>query len=468
VKLVDLDNPVRASWLTDQSSRLDPGPYVSDTYAARMFLRNIPTEPLAELTERIFRPGIFKRQWTTSREHGIPFLSSADIFEADLSSLPMITKTSFDRDPKLPLQPGWTLITCSGMTAGRVTYARHEMNGYACSQDVLRVVANERIPAGYLYTFLASHYGTAMIKGGIYGTSVKHIEPPHLTDIPVPRFSTETEQAIHSLIWEAMDLRSKFQSTIVQATEDLFKSANLDVLIDYVWNDNERDLGFQIEKADASSLRPLNFSPRAREIIDLLKSIPHRQLGDICDGGMLDRGNRFIRRYSDSKAGHLLVGQRQGLWMRPEGKYVLLKSDEAETVKATDETVLISTIGSAGEGTSFCRSCFATGSWVRKFVYSEAFLRVVTGNSDFPGAYLFAFLRSEAAFRLLRTITYGSMQQYIHEEFRRFIPVPECTPEDRERIAETVRQAYRWRDEADVLEDRAFEMFDEAVREAAR
>ena len=61
----------------------------------------------------------------------------------------------------------------------------------------------------------------------------------------------------------------------------------------------------------------------------------------------------------------------------------------------------------------------------------------------------------------------GSKQQDIHEVLRQQIPVPECTPADRERIAETVRQAYRWRDEADQLEDRAQELLDAAVRDAA-
>ena len=50
---------------------------------------------------------------------------------------------------------------------------------------------------------------------------------------------------------------------------------------------------------------------------------------------------------------------------------------------------------------------------------------------------------------------------------RREVPVPECTPADRERIAETVRQAYRWRDEADQMEDRAQELLEAAVRDAA-
>ena len=107
-----------------------------------------------------------------------------------------------------------------------------------------------------------------------------------------------------------------------------------------------------------------------------------------------------------------------------------------------------------------------TGSWL-DYVYTQHFLRVVSGDDSFPGAYLFAFLRSEAAFRILRSMSVGGKQQDIHEVLRRQIPVPECTPADRERIAETVRAAYRARDEADELEDRAQELLDAAVRDAA-
>jgi hypothetical protein len=129
--------------------------------------------------------------------------------------------------------------------------------------------------------------------------------------------------------------------------------------------------------------------------------------------------------------------------------------------------VLVASQGTLGESEVFCRSIFVTGRWQREFVFSEHFLRIVSADPALPGAYLFAFLRSEAAFRIFRSMSTGSKQQDIHEELRRQIPVPECTPVDRKRIAETVRQAYRWRDEADELEDRAQELLDVAVRDAA-
>ncbi|GGK89288.1 hypothetical protein Sme01_49560 [Sphaerisporangium melleum] len=468
MKLTDLDNPVRASWLADQSFRLDPGPYISDSYAARMFLKRVPrTEPLGEVTEGIFNAGRFKRHYTTDPGHGVPFLSSADIFQADLSSLAMITKKSFQAMPNLALKPGWTLITCSGMTAGRVTYARLDMDGYACSQDVLRVVPDvEKIPAGYLYTFLASPFGVSMIKGGIYGTSVKHIEPSHIVDLPVPRIDSQIEQQIDVLIQEAMLLRSRFQAGITDATNDLLKSAGLSELIDFNWHNEPRDLDFSVSGLTSTSLRALNYSPRAQRLIDALRSVPHRTLGEVCGGGYLGSGTRFKRIDSDSRYGVKLVGQRQGFWLRPEGRWIN-PNHSPLGIFAADESVLIAAQGTLGDSEVFCRAIYVTGEWLKN-AYTQHFLRVVSGAVDFPGAYLFAFLRSEAAFRVMRSMSVGGKQQDLHVGLRAQIPVPECTLADRERIAGTVRQAYRWRDEADLKEDRALALLDEAIREAAR
>jgi type I restriction enzyme S subunit len=467
VRLAALDNPVRASWLAEQGSRLDPGPYISEAYAARAYLRRLRhTEPLEQVTERIFHPGRFRRQWTTDPDHGVPFLGSADIFEADLSYLPMISKESFVKNKKLPLGPGWTLITCSGMTAGRVTYARLSMQGYACSQDVMRVVPDRaNIPAGYLYTFLASRFGIPVIKGGIYGTSVRHIEPQHIADLPVPRFGSAVEERIDALIGDAMALRQRYEDGVSAATRDLFESAGVPDLLDLRWHSQPRDLDFSVTGPTAVSLRALNFAPRAHRILDRLASIPHRTLGQICDGAYLGSGARFRRVDSDPEHGVKLIGQRQSFWMRPEGRWIDPRQAPSD-IFADHETVLIAAQGTLGEYEVFCRSILAIGSWLEN-AYAQHFLRVVSGDVLFPGAYLFAFLRSEAVFRTLRSMSTGSKQQDIHPAFRAALPVPVCTPMDRERIAETVRQAYRDRDEADRKEDQASALLDEAVREAA-
>jgi type I restriction enzyme S subunit len=57
----------------------------------------------------------------------------------------------------------------------------------------------------------------------------------------------------------------------------------------------------------------------------------------------------------------------------------------------------------------------------------------------------------------------GGKQQDLHEELRKGVPVPVLTQPDRDRIAATVRAAYKKRDEADHKEDLALARLEEAV-----
>ncbi|REE95762.1 methylation-associated defense system restriction endonuclease subunit S MAD5 [Thermomonospora umbrina] len=465
MKLAEPDNPVRYSWLADQGFRLSPGPYVSESYAARKLVERLPhTDALEKVTERIFHPGRVTRSWTTDPDHGVTFLSSADIFQSDLSSLAMITRKSYEENARLPLKAGWTLVTRSGMTAGRVTYARLDMEGLACSEHVLRVVPDrDKIPAGYLYTFLASALGVTMIKGTVYGTSVKHIESSHLSDLPIPRINDEIERQIDSLFQQAMTLRVQFQNGITEATQDFFESAGLPELSDLRWHDLSRDTDFSVSRVTPKTLRSLNFGPRAQRIIETLRSTPHRSLGDICQDGYLRTGARFKRVDASPANGVRLIGQRQAFWMRPEGRWINPRQAPADVMQK-DETILIAAHGTLGDTEVYSRSVFVTRNWLAH-AYSQDFVRMVSGDPEFPGAYLFAFFRSEAAFRLLRSMSVGGKQQEYHPSLLRELPVPECTPADRDRIAETVRQAYRWRDEADALEDKAQALLSEAIRD---
>lgn len=468
MKLVNADNPVRSSWLAEQGFRLDPSPFLSGAYEAKKLLERLPrTQPLSQVTQPdgIFHPGRFSRRWVTDPEHGIPFFSSTDILEADFSYLPLIAKSAAKENPRLRIQPGWTLITRSG-TVGRIAYARPDVRDFACSEHVLRVVPEKaKIPSGYLFAYLGSRYGLPIITSAAYGAIIQHIEPHHIAGLPVPRFDADIENQIHQLIEQAAELRASFQAGVREATRDLFTSAGLPELIGYSWHKQSRDLGFHVCGVNPTTLRALNFSPRARWITSKLKTSSTASLGEVCEGGMLDSGVRFKRVDSDPDHGVRLIGQRQGFWLRPEGRWIS-PHQAPSGIFAQDETVMIAAQGTLGENEVFGRCLLVAGQW-RENAYSQHFLRALSGREDVPGAYLFAFLRSEPAFRLIRALSVGGKQQDIHQALRREIPVPLCMPEDRERIAETVRQAYRDRDEADRREDQALTLLDQAVREAA-
>lgn len=206
---------VPSSWLERDGRRLDCNPYMSGALEARVLLESMQArkDKLQTLTRDglsgIFHAGRIKRVWVDSPDHGRPFLSSTDILQADLSNLPFISKKAVAENPRLPLHAGWTLITRSG-TVGRMAYARPDMEDYACSEHVLRVVPDaEKIPPGYLYAFLSSKFGVPLVVGGTYGAIIQHIEPEHIADLPVPRLGKKVETTAHELIDEAAKLRDE-------------------------------------------------------------------------------------------------------------------------------------------------------------------------------------------------------------------------------------------------------------------
>ncbi|WHM30794.1 restriction endonuclease subunit S [Streptomyces sp. BPPL-273] len=467
MKTASIDHPVRLSWLREQGLRLDAAPYLSGAFAAKQLLKGLPeTVPLRLLTEGgdgIFHAGRTVRRWVTAPEHGVRFFSSTDIMGADFSNLPMISKESVALNPRLPIHSGWTLITRSG-NVGRIAYARPDIDGYACSEDVMRVAPNPAcVKPGYLNTFLRSRFGVPIITSQAYGAIIQHIEPHHIADLPVPRFGEEVENRIHELVEEAAQLRSEFQGGLQEATRDLFTTAGLEKLLDVRWHEQQRDLGFTQRKLTSTTLRALNYQPRARRIIDELHKVDHVPLGDICTGGQLSRGLRFTRveGAEGSLYSYKLVGQRQAFWLRPEGRWIS-KAQTSPEVLARDETILVASQGTLGENEVFGRPIFATGSWL-SYAFSEHFLRIRPGDAAFTGAYLFAFLRSDSMFRVLRSMSTGGKQQDIHTGLCAKIPVPLLTAAARVRITKTIRSAYRKRDEADAKEDQAMSLLEEAV-----
>ncbi|MFF9113041.1 restriction endonuclease subunit S [Streptomyces sp. NPDC014805] len=473
MKIASRDNPVRLSWLREQGLRLKPATYLSGAFEARKLLERLSVrkEPLADLTAGynggIFNGPKFSRVYVNDPRYGVPFLGSTDMMEADLTHLPLLSRKKVaEKLPYLRINPGMTLISCSG-TVGRMSYVRKDMAEIWSSQHVMKVQPNPgRVPSGYLHTFLRSRFGVPIVTSQAYGSIVQHIEPPHIAGLPVPRFDSALEQEIHELVEEAAALRAEFQSGVSGATEDLFRTAGLEELLDFGWH-GKRQLWFQPRRLTATSLRALNYEPRAQRILDALRSVDHVTLGEVCAGGQLGSGARFKR--IDAEPGHgavCLIGQRQGFWIRPEGRWISARL-APPGIFAKDETVMIPSQGTLGENEVFCRAIFVTGSWLQ-YAYTQHFLRVVSGTPEISGAYLFALLRSEAMFRVLRSMSTGGKQQDIHEGLRAQIPVPLLTAPDRERIAETIRTAYRKRDEADEKEDRALELLEEAVSEHSK
>lgn len=471
MKLTSFKIPVASDWLTSNGLRLDSSPYLGGAYEARALLDQLPANRLQRLhqvtqdgKEGIINIGRIARNWVNDPTYGVPFLSSTDILQADLSHPSLIAKHVVDANPMLLLQEGWTLITRSG-TIGRMAYTRSDMAGMACSEDVLRVIPESKIvPPGYLYAYLSSKFGIPLVVSGTYGGIIQHIEPSHVFDLKVPRLGDAVEAEADRLVREVAALRTAYQHKVQQATDLLFESVGLSDITAAEWHAQGPDLGFVHELGDWSSLRALNFNSRYQALVRKLEQVSHKPLGLICSGGVLRSGLRFKRIDCEPELGVRLVGQRELFWLEPEGRWISAEMAPNDIFVA-DETIMIAAQGTLGENEVFCRAEFITGSWLEN-VYSQHLLRVKPGPDQVSGAFLFAFLRSETAFRCLRSMSVGSKQQDLERGLLAELPVPLPDASVRREIEELIRDAYIGRHKASRLERMAILLIERAIEEA--
>jgi len=202
---------IRSSWMEGYGYRLDTKPYTGGALQMKIKLEKLSLrkDELGDLCRSITNIGRIKRDWVQDKEFGIPFLSGTDIQKADISNLSFISKRAVAANPNLIVKEKMTLITRSG-TIGKMAYCRTEMAGKACTEDVLRVEADEiKILPGYLYAFMSSKFGVPLVAAGTYGAIIQHLEPEHIENIGVPRLDPTQEKEIHDLVEEAARLRSE-------------------------------------------------------------------------------------------------------------------------------------------------------------------------------------------------------------------------------------------------------------------
>ena len=149
----------------------------------------------------------------------------------------------------------------------------------------------------------------------------------------------------------------------------------------------------------------------------------------------------------------------------PEGRWIA-KWSVGDDVLVESGTTLVAARGTLGESELYCRAEFISGS-ATEAAYSEDFLRVVGNEALMPPGCLFAFMRSETAFRMLRSISTGTKLQDHHSAFLHELPVPYPTGRVRNEIHDIVVDAYEKRHRSVQLEDAAVDLVEDAIRQGA-
>ena len=175
--------PVSEIFVRDR--RLDAEVYLSEGFTVRrdIFQSKLLVSPLGALA-KIWQPSRLKGV-RVGLEHGVPFLAGTQVFDIWPEPRKWIAPSRTPDLERRYVAPNWILVTCSG-TVGKaiITYSAHTK--FIISHDLLRVETHEPETRSYVYAFLRTRFGQAMMRASQYGNVIKHLEVAHLKEIPVP------------------------------------------------------------------------------------------------------------------------------------------------------------------------------------------------------------------------------------------------------------------------------------------
>ena len=314
---------IPSSWMNQEGRRLDCGPYMSGGIEVKAIVEKLRTTKvlLKDVTlgglDGIYHAGRESRLWVSSLEYGVPFMSSSDILLSDLNNLPLISKKQILRNPKFIIREGWILITRSG-SIGRMIYARKEMNGFACTEHVLRVIPDtERILPGYLYTYLNSKFGVPLVISGTYGSLIQSIEPHHLANIPVPRLGEKIENDIHKMLSEASEIRCNSNNTLRQAADCFNK-----LISDIDLTQSSPKISIISSSVIRKRFDAAFYDPVVTRIRNKIEEMPCKTIGEFCSRMFLP--GIFKRIHTDDiNYGAPYYSGASLFWLEPKPKSIL-------------------------------------------------------------------------------------------------------------------------------------------------
>lgn len=154
--------------------------------------------PLGEVCDRVLWLNRFKRVFG---EGGIPYVSADELFSINAIETKRILIDPEEPKDEFRVGAGWIVMARSGQVYGlngsaMLMTAHHEEQ--FISDDLIRIIPTiSKIRPGYLVTALTHPtLGRPLVIRAAYGTSIPHLDPADVREIPIVRFDLATETAI--------------------------------------------------------------------------------------------------------------------------------------------------------------------------------------------------------------------------------------------------------------------------------
>lgn len=156
------------------------------------------------VSEEIILPGRFARTYVEEGQ-GTLFFGGKELNQLEPSNKKYLSVSVHNNriEKELKLKENMILVTRSG-TIGRINIVPHHWENWVINEHVIRIKPISKDIAGYLYCWLNTEYGEALIKRYTYGSVVDEIDTNHVANIILPLLKNkEIQTKINNLVLEA-------------------------------------------------------------------------------------------------------------------------------------------------------------------------------------------------------------------------------------------------------------------------
>jgi type I restriction enzyme S subunit len=445
---------------------LDGGFYTAEVTAALRIVNDCgyTVQTVADLADEIFILDRFRRIYASDKKAGWAYLSASETLDFRPTSERYIAK---DHAPKLAkrhfAKAGWILVSSSG-TVGRMILATERLSHYFLTHDLIRIVAKDTSFSGYIYAFLSSNIGQALISKDQYGSAVKHLEPHHIAKIPVPLLPEKIQAETHKEIMRAFALRDEANYLLDEADRLLHENLDLpyfdESLVPYlpapkklneVRDNMPHPKAFSLKASTLQDRFDASFHvPIAKTAIEFLKKGKFKpvQLKEISENIFV--APRFKRIYVPKEYGVPFLQGSHLPQIRPYNlKYLSrLKQKGLERWLINEDWVLVTCSGTIGR-------IGLASSHQNNWAASQHILRIIPDYAKGHPGYIAAFLMTPYGQHQLKAKIYGGVIDEITEEDTGDIWIPNAPEKIQTQIGELVKSAFEKKAEASKIEEAA-------------
>ena len=439
--------------------RFDASFHLSEGLVVKRKIASSPYEMLKikDVTSDIFYGNRAKRVYVSKKDHGIPFLSSSDILQADLDNVKLASKKYTPCIEQMMLKKGWILISRSG-TIGNCAFANAKHAQKLASEDVIRLVPNNILRGGLVYAYLASKYGYSLLTQGTFGAVIQHIEPNFVASLPIPNFPDAFQNDVDNLIQESAKLREEAGDCLHEAET---------IMNNFIPLKFEKT-GFKTKSVSYSNIKDslqLRIDPPALinngvEVMDrLLSSMESKKIGDL--NVKVYRPGIFKRVYVENGFPYIKGGEV--FFTNPFRRCVYVsrtKTPFVDEMKLKEGQILIMCAGTVSVG----KVKLITKEYEDKnCIGSQDIIRLESEDDLFTKEYLFMYLQLPFVYDYIISMKYGSVIERIEPFHIESIPVITPSNEISKKITSIIKRYMDLSYKAFNAEEKAIKMVEEEI-----